>query len=267
MPGDSTIRSAANPLVKKVRSVLRGDDSEHVVLEGERLVRDACAAGIEIEALLIAEGMELGCAGCGARVEVVRRVDGELLARVSGLSNSPGILALCRVPTPGSVGALDECAAEKDALVVVCAGVQDPGNLGAIARVAEAAGANALVTTSGGCRPWNPKALRGSMGSLLRVRTIEGGAAQAVWERLEGFGFRAVVACTRDGEPFDAFDWSGRVALWLSAESGEWPPDVEARIEGAKGVTIPMAGGVESLNVAVAAGVLLFAAGRNEASA
>jgi len=236
------------------------------VLEGERLVGDALTAGYGIETLLVAEDRMQGHGRVAALVEsaggALRCVGPELLARVSGLSTSPGLLALCHVPETRSLDGLNALAEDGEALVVVAAGVQDPGNLGAIARVTEAAGARALVTTDGGCRPWNPKAMRGSMGSFLRLATVEGGAPGAVWDGLAERGVRAVVASTRGGVSLGAFDWSGRVALWLSSESGEWPAELASKAKGADAVTIPMAGAVESLNVAVAAGVLLFAAGR-----
>ena len=153
---------------------------------------------------------------------------------------------------------------------MVC-GVQDPGNLGAIARTAEAAGAVGLVIVAGGCRPWSDKALRGSMGSLLRLPVWEVSTGIDAWRGLRGRGFRHVVAATRGGCTPGELDWSGPVALWVPSETGGLPADVETARASEPGddlaVTIPMAGAVESLNVSVATGVLLFAAGRTGARA
>lgn len=151
---------------------------------------------------------------------------------------------------------MEELDAGPTSLVAVAAGIGDPGNLGALARAAEAAGASALVVTGSGCSPWNEKALRGSMGSLLRLPVAV--VREGVVDALARLSFRQVRAATRGGVSLDAFNWSGPVALWLSSETGALPPEAETF----EGVSIPMARGVESLNVAAAAAVLLFAAGR-----
>lgn len=251
------IRSAANPVVKRVRRALGGRESGVLVLEGDRLIADALARGLELDELLIAESRPREVARALEQGHAVRVVDDELLARLSRLETSPGALALARAPE--AIG-LDRLRGAPDALVAVVAGVADPGNLGAIARTAEAAGASALVVAAGGCSPWNEKALRGSMGSLLRlpVATTDG-APRELAATLAEAGYRNVRAATRGGVALEAFDWSGRVALWLTAETGELEVDAAAF----DAVTIPMAAGVESLNVGAAAAVLLFAAGRN----
>ena len=256
---DSTaIRSTANPLVKRVRTALRRGSAEAVVLEGDRLVDDALASGLDAEVVLVREERADRAAELAARGLLVRLISSELLESLSRLTSSPGILALFRAPTRRDWSELPSSAA---ALVVVAAGIQDPGNLGALARTAEAAGADALVVTSGGCRPWSEKALRGSMGSLLRMAVHEAGSASEAWQELSSAGFRPVVARTRGGRAPREVDWSGRVSLWLTSEKGE-PLGIDDA--SAEGVTIPMAHGAESLNVTVAAAVLLFAAGRTE---
>ncbi len=260
MRPDEVLRSAANPLLKRVAKVAAGKERDVVLLEGERLVRDALGAGLELELVLLAEGWagrELERALAGA-AGAVRRVEAALIERLSTLETSPGILALAARP---AARALEREAFAPDALVLVAAGVADPGNLGALARSAEAAGAGGLVALAGGASPWRPKALRGSMGSLLRLPLLEAAAGDGPREvraALEGLGFRSVRAEARGGRGFAEFDWSGRVALWVAGETGELP----AEAAGFEAVTIPMAGAVESLNVTVAASLLLFAAGR-----
>jgi TrmH family RNA methyltransferase len=140
---------------------------------------------------------------------------------------------------------------------VVVAGIQDPGNVGALARTAEAAGASALFVVEGGCSPFNAKALRGSMGSLLRLPVLRPSAAAEAFNELSGLGVHQVVAATRGGARFDAFTWKGPVALWFSGEAGRLDFSGGAAPEA---VTIPLQGGVESLNVGAAAAVLCFAA-------
>ncbi|MCB9914078.1 MAG: RNA methyltransferase [Planctomycetes bacterium] len=251
MTEDAVIRSRTNALLKRVGAALAGRERDVVVLEGERLVRDALRAGVELEVALVAESR---AAELGDLAAPLRVVADELLARASALESSPGVLALARPPQTRTLDALNPRGAR---LVLVVAGVQDPGNLGALARSAEAAGAGALVCLAGGARPFGPKALRGSMGSLLRLPVHAAAEAAALADTLAARGYRQVCAATRGGARWDRFDWSGPIALWVSGETSELP-DVTARFEH---VTIPMHGDVESLNVTVAASLLLFAAG------
>jgi TrmH family RNA methyltransferase len=188
------IRSSSNPLLKRVRAAAAGKGAGELLLEGDRLVDEALRAGLELTAVLVAEERaerldELARAGLP-----VRAVRAELLAAVSALDSAPGCLALAPPPRACPVDELPDAA---DALVVVAAGIQDPGNLGALARTAEAAGASALAVVTGGCRPWNPKALRGSMGSLLRLPVLELEPRAASVAALTARGFRHVIARTK----------------------------------------------------------------------
>jgi TrmH family RNA methyltransferase len=258
-PPPETIRSTHHPLLARVRAALAGRGEGELVLEGDRLVDDARAAGFALEVVLVDEQRaerraELERAGCA-----VRAVQGSVLASVSALERSPGCLALLPEPRRRP---LAELPATQDLLIVVAAGIQDPGNLGALARTAEAAGAGALVVTSGGCRPWNAKVLRGSMGSVLRLPVFEVEPTDALVRELDALGFRHVCARTREGRDHRRFDWSARVCLWLTAETGEFPGELARASAGFEGVTIATAGAAEALDEAAAAAVLLFSAGR-----
>src|SRR5262245_24977231 len=253
------IRSSSNGLLKRVRAAAAGRSEGELLLEGDRLVDDARRAGLALAAVLVAEERverlaELARAGVAARA-----VKGSLLAAASALDSAPGCLALAPLPPART---LEDLPARADALVVVAAGIQDPGNLGALARTAEAAGAAALLVTRGGCRPWNAKALRGSMGSLLRLPVIELEPTAASTAELARLGFRQVCARTRGGKSHADFDWRGRIALWFSGEGGGFPGELARASERFEGVSIPMGGAVESLNVTAAAAVLLYAARR-----
>ncbi len=255
MDEPSTIRSAANPAWKRVGAVLAGKDRDHIVLEGDRLIEDALRAGVRIESLFVdEERAEVPSSWAEARLPL-RFVDSSLLRRESGLTTAPGSLAVAARPKRRELAELEVLPRT---LVLVAAGVSDPGNLGALARSAEAAGATALVALEGCASPWNPKALRGSMGALLRLPVIDRMLAGDVARELALVGLRQVRAATRGGASFCDFDWSGPLALWIASETGEIPAEAEAFAS----VTIPMRASVDSLNVAVAASILLFAAGR-----
>ncbi|MBK7878469.1 MAG: RNA methyltransferase [Planctomycetes bacterium] len=266
MNSDRTIRSRENALLKRVGAALAGKEPGTLVLEGDRLVDDALAAGLALEVVLVSDArperaaelerahLGAGKARPGAGMEL-RLVDADLLARASRLKTPPGILALCAVP-PAIEAARIELATST--LLLVAAGVADPGNLGALARSAEAFGADALFVARGGASPWNEKALRGSMGSLLRLPVGANADAAELARALAARGVRQVCAATRGGADPKRFDWTGPIALWVSGETGGIP-EAAARFER---LTIPMKRGVESLNVTVAASLLLHAAGR-----
>jgi len=249
------IRSGANAHLKRIGAARAGKEPGVLVLEGERLIADAARAGARLDLLLVAEGRAEPPAAIVASARETRRVAAALMERLSALVTSPGLLALGVAPPAPR---LRDLVAGPRSLLLVAAGVADPGNLGALARSAEAAGAAGLVVISGGASPWNEKALRGSMGSLLRVPVVAGAAAETIARDLGERGVRQVAAATRGGVAAQRFDWSGRVALWIGGETGELP----AACAGFERVSIPMAGEVESLNVTVAASLLLFAAGR-----
>ena len=252
------IRSSSNPLVKLARAAGAGRAEGLVLLEGDRLVEEAIRRDWTFEAVLVADDRAEQAERLARDVDSVRLVDRALLERVSRLVTSPGVIAIAREPAPRT---LESLGLDRRSLVVVAAGIQDPGNLGALARTAEAAGADALVTLPDGCRPWNEKALRGSMGSLLRLPVVPVESAARASSLLTRFDFRKVIATTRGGTPLRFFDWSGRVSLWITSETGGLPDSsgIERSFES---VSIPMASGVESLNLSAAAAILLFAAGR-----
>jgi len=252
------IRSASNPFVKLARATAAGRAEGRVLLEGDRLIDEAADQDWDFEEVLVAEDRPDRAAELADAIDVVRVIDPALLDRISCLQSSPGVLGIAREPAPRELGSLN---LDASSLAVVAAGIQDPGDLGGRARTAEALGAAALVVLAGGCRPWNEKALRGSMGSLLRLPVVPIESASRAASLLTKFDFRKVIASTRGGTPLARFDWSGRLSLWVTSEAGQLPdtPELERSFEA---VSIPMAPGVESLNLSAAAAILLSAAGR-----
>jgi TrmH family RNA methyltransferase len=246
------LESPKNPFLKLVRRLARGGRRDpRFLLEGRKLVRAALESGVEIDGALVSgsraeeEVRELEARG----VEVVE-VTESLFRSVSTLESPEKILAVGRRPAR-SIAEL-----EAEGVVVVSAGIQDPGNLGALARIAEAAGTRALVLLKGSTDPFSPKALRGSMGSLLRIPVFEIDDTAALRER----GFRLAALVPRGGVDFRAADWTPPVAVVLGREASGLD---DATVAGSQlRVSIPMRGAVESLNVATAAALVLYEATR-----
>jgi len=215
-------------------------------------VRAALESGAAVERALVAKGRapEEVRALEASGIEVVETTE-KVFSSLSTLESPEGILAVARRPKRPA----ENLPAE--GIVLVSAGIQDPGNVGALARVAEAAGARALVLSKGSADPFSPKALRGSMGSLLRIPVFEIDDLSILRTR----GFRLAALVPRGGVDFREADWTPPVAILLGREGSGLG---DAALAGADfRVTIPMRGAVESLNVATAAALVLYEATRN----
>jgi TrmH family RNA methyltransferase len=144
-------------------------------------------------------------------------------------------------------------------MVVVACGIQDPGNLGALMRTAEAAGGTGFIATSGSADLGHPRTVRATMGSIFRLPSVEAADGEAV-EAAASRGIVRVGTAARDGAPYDRFDWNRPIAVFLGSEGAGLPGSIIAKLDAI--VTIPMRAEVESLSVGAAGAVLLFEAAR-----
>jgi TrmH family RNA methyltransferase len=163
------VRSAANARLKTARAVRAGKDREHVLLEGAHLLEDALEAGAELRWVLHDERAPAAllerAASAGAEV---RACDSALLDADSDLDSPRGLLALAARPAADWRALL-----AAPGLVLVSAGVQEPGNLGALVRVAAGLGAAGFLALKGSASPWSPRALRGASGTTFRLPVAE----------------------------------------------------------------------------------------------
>lgn len=254
------VKSRTNPLVKRLRA-LRERRGALVLLEGVKLVEEALSAGIPIREAVFcprAERPERGralLARLGGAGVPVRWLDDAIVESLSEVETSQGVLALAERPR------FEEASLFRDpALLVVAAGLQNPGNLGALLRTAEAAGATGAILTRGCADAFSWKALRGSMGSALRLPQLAGLEPADAMALLRRRGVAAVAASAGARRCYDAWDWRQPSALFLGAEGAGLPAEIEKAADAR--VAIPMAGPLESLNVAAAAAVVLFEAAR-----
>jgi RNA methyltransferase, TrmH family len=226
------------------------------VAEGVKLVEAAFDSGAAVEGLYVAQDGAGGGAvaallsrAASAGVRVHELAPG-VVERVSDTVTPQPVLAVVRTPE-ATLEALGSAT-----FVVVCVDVRDPGNAGAVIRLADASGAGAVVCCDGTVDPFNPKTVRASAGSVMHLPVVAGGEPGVVLDALGAMGMRRVAAVVRGGTPYTEMDVAGALALVLGNEATGLPDDVAARLDGT--VTIPMAGGAESLNVAMAAAVLCF---------
>jgi TrmH family RNA methyltransferase len=193
---------------------------------------------------------------------VATPVAGAALARLAFGDRSSEIVAVVAAPSTDLSRLVRILAAAEDPLVIVVEDAEKPGNLGAIARSADGAGAAALVSAIGrgpAVDPWNPNAIRASLGTVFTL-PLAVGPTDAVLELLRGAELRLVAARVQATTPHHAEDLGGRLAIAVGSEAlGLGPawlaPDVA-------GVRLPMRGHADSLNVAATAAVLLYEARR-----
>ncbi len=267
-PSRVTITSRQNPIVARFRDAARGDAGGVLLLDGAHLVGDALAAGITIQLAAVAAGVEdkrdevrhLIASLSRAGVELAT-VSSAVMDAISPVRSSSAVVALAE----RRVFDHEQLYRGGSPVVVIVADVQDPGNLGAIVRVAEAAGASGVVAAGTSASPFGWKALRGSMGSALRLPTASSANLDEATAEARRRGCRIVAAVPRDGlSIFDA-DLTGPIAILVGGEGQGLPP---AMVDAAdERVTIPMEAPVESLNAAVAAALILYEARRQRTAA
>ncbi|HUC23897.1 MAG TPA: RNA methyltransferase [Streptosporangiaceae bacterium] len=255
------IRSAANPLVKRVRLLAdrkyRRRESAFVV-QGIQPVWQAVEAGSQVEVLIVAPDL-LRHPGATAMVAAqeaagvrVARLSGELFGRLSDRDAPSGLAAIVRT-VPVAVSGLPVSAGS---LFVALHSAGNPGNLGTVIRTASAAGAAGVILIGPSADPYDPAAVKASMGALFTVpvATVASAAEFLAWARTGGV---RVAATSARGSVicWDA-DLRLPLAVLLGSEGSGLPEDVLAAAD--LRVAIPMTGTAESLNLSVAAGVLLY---------
>lgn len=287
LPAAEIITSRDNKWLKKFRAALQGKgpaEGEPIAVEGPKLIEDAVRTGLEAEALLVsAEGEreleQILAAAKESEAGIPRsrilRTTNKLFTGVAGTETPQGVAALFRQREWNFEDVLRGAATREGAyradapLVVVLAGVQDPGNLGTIVRSAEAFGATGVVAARGTADPWSPKALRASAGSALRIPILRGLAAPVILAQLKMA--RVNILVTRAvphaavGDMFEApGELNGAAAIFIGSEGAGLPPEVIHA--GDATISIPISESVESLNAGVAASVILFEAARQRNS-
>ena len=229
-----------------------------MVLDGPALVGEALDADVSLEAVFVEESASArpDIAGLIDRAEAVGIKIWELpdgaLSRLTDVVHPPGLAAIA------SWAPAELTGPTLTSLVLVLAGVTDPGNAGTLLRSAEAGGCSAVVFCGDAVDPTNPKCVRASAGALFHTAVVVRSDATEVLDELGGIGYRRIATRTGSGDPYDQVDLAGRVAVVLGSEAHGLPSGLDASIDAT--LTIPMDGRSESLNVAMAGAVLCFEA-------
>ena len=251
------ISSKDNPRIKKVAKLLSSakarKDMGLFVAEGMRLCGDVLASGIEIETVFFTR---TALERYGERIEQMINsskecfeVDEKVFEKMGDTTSPQGIIALCKMPCM-------EKELSGDRMYIAMERVTDPSNLGAVARSAEAFGIGGIILGGSGCDPFSPKALRASMGALVRLPVFVYGDFCRSISGFKAAGKRAIGAVVRDGKSLGDFSFKkGDIVLIGNEADGLTQEAIELCDET---VTIPMSGRAESLNAATAATVFIW---------
>lgn len=262
MDAQEIITSRDNAKLKFARAVRDGRESGIVFVEGVRLVREAFRSQIEIQHLLLSAdpGDSIEQSQFAELVENTRlkitKVASNLFPSIADTENSQGVIALARRP----VRTLEDIGLGEKGLVIFLQKVNNPSNLGAVVRTAEAAGASGLIVSKGSSDAFSPKAIRASMGSCFRLPVVEDVEFnEAIRWAIEN-GLVPTAADISAKESYSEADWTKPRLLVFGSEAHGLDERELGKIEHV--VRIPMENDVESLNLAVSTGIILFEAKR-----
>jgi TrmH family RNA methyltransferase len=258
------ITSRDNSLLRQARAVRDGKIDELIFVEGLRLCEEALRSNLNIEAVIVSEELLRKERAAAVIAELSRAskrvasVSEKLLESVSYTKTPQGIVILAERPASSEQRLAKSLNA--NSLLVVLHQINNPVNVGAILRTAEAAGASGVITTQNTSDPFSPKSLRGAMGSAFRLPIWSGVSFAELIEWCRKRGIRSICADAGASAAYTEIDWTGSKALILGRESTGFTPEELQSAD--QRVRIPMQGAAESLNVSVAAGILLFEAAR-----
>ena len=267
-PARPILTSAANPRIKAAMALRERRDRERTgltLIDGTREVRRALEAGVMVQEAFICEPL---LAGADARAVLDRlqadrtpleAVSETVFARLAFGDRAEGVVAIARIPSLD----LADLALSVEPLVVVIEGVEKPGNVGAVLRSADGAGADALIAADARTDLFNPNTIRASAGAIFSV-PVAAASSDVVLAWLRDRALRIVTARVDADRLYTDMDLRGPLAIVLGAEaeglSTAWAgPGFEA-------VRLPMLGAADSLNISVTAAVLLYEARRQRGS-
>jgi RNA methyltransferase, TrmH family len=254
------IASPSNPRVRAAAALRDRRERERtgrIVIDGARELLRALAADVAVETVFLCESLcrSAACAELLRRIGPadprVIEVSETAFAKIAFGDRAEGVVGVAIRPDLALAGV----SLPSDPLVAVLEAVEKPGNLGAIARSADGAGADALIAADPRTDPFNPNAIRASLGTIFSLRVAAASGAETLaW--LHELGARIVVARVDGDETYTDVDLSGPLAIVLGSEAAGLS-DVWAG-PGVVAVRLPMLGAADSLNVSVAAGILLY---------
>ena len=255
------VESRQNARVKELRrafSEAAPNEKGEVAIEGMHLVEEAIRAGLRFGTVFFSESARERAHKLIPQLSLHAEtllLSEEIFASAVPSETPQGVAAMVKVKT----FKLDEVFAPAPALLVICVGLQDPGNLGTIARSADAFGATGMLLGERTVSPWNWKSVRASAGSMFRVPAVKVELAAALRD-VKARGVRVLATSSHKGTPISQADLSRPVALIVGNEGAGLPKELLAQAD--EIVAIPQSPRVESLNAGIATSIILYEAAR-----
>ncbi|HUF04117.1 MAG TPA: RNA methyltransferase [Aridibacter sp.] len=264
------IESRDNPRYKDALNVRKGKAAELIYVEGSRLCEEALTSGLKVEQAVFARSYYDGgpkdlvsraSSAAGSTLVLKDRLFGSL----SDTKNPQGIALVCERPSASfeAIGSRISRAETSLPIALFLNEINNPGNLGAVLRTAEAAGASGVITSEGSVDAFSPAVLRGSMGASFRLPVVEKASASEVFEWAKQAGLRVTVTDSNASTVYTEADLTPPSLLVFGSEAHGLSE--AARDSADLSLVIPLENEVESLNLAVSAGVILFEAQRQKA--
>ena len=261
----STIKSKDNARLKFARRVRDGKEARFMFIEGARLCDEALSSNIAIASCFVSEGLLESRSANILKSKMISSevesfvVPDALLKSISDTKTPQGIVLIARrARRMDPVEGLSHTTA--GSLWIYLYQVNNPSNLGGVVRTAEAAGAKGLLLSPGSADPFSPKALRSSMGSAFRLPIVEGFAPEKMLSTAKDKGISVTAVHATGENSFTNVDWNKPRLLIFGSEAEGLPDGLISKAN--ESIRIPMHGKVESLNLAVSAGIVLFEAKR-----
>jgi RNA methyltransferase, TrmH family len=268
MPEITRITSRDNRRLVDVRKVRGGKEKGCIFVEGARLAHEALRSDLEITECIVSTSFLEGDRGdlmvvelSGRNIPIVETPD-RLFSTLADTVNSQGVILVAKRPGTGPGRMKTDNSKNSSDLFVFLQGTNDPSNLGAVIRTAEAAGVAGVIVSGGSADVFLPKALRAGMGSTFRVPIWDGATLTDCMAWANENGIQTLAADISGRKPYSEIEWLkpslvvfGSEAVGLSKAELDLADEV---------VIIPMQNGVESLNLAVSSGIILFEALRQK---
>jgi len=256
------LTSRENPRLIRARKIRDGREPDSIFIEGKRLVDEALRSDLVIEECFVVEGFNdeelLGAAA--ARTRKVADVPERLFASISDTKQPQGIALIAERPSTSSLILESSLASTDLRIVVFLFEINNPSNLGAIMRTAAAAGVAGIIVSTNSADVYSPKSLRASMGAAFTLPVWDEVTAEQAFDWAAGNMLTCTATAAAADLSYTEVDWTKPRLLIFGSEAGGLEGlDLPG---GHDEVRIPMTAGIESLNLAVSAGIILFEARR-----
>jgi TrmH family RNA methyltransferase len=253
-----TKKMSRNEIFKEYRKLGKRNyrkKSGKIILEGYHLIEEALKAGIELETILFTDEFQQKAANrellAHARKSYSIKISSQKFKEIAQTESPQGVGAIARLPRPASVQALGSCH-----FILILDGLQDPGNLGTIIRTAAGAGIDGIFLLPGTVDPYNPKALRASMGGIFHLPVLQLDTVESCCAFLAARNLQLIAADPRGKIPYYSVDFTRPGAVVIGNENR----GVQKRLLKQADIRayIPLEGKIDALNAAVAASIFIF---------